>query len=95
MEDHAYGMGLSNDWADEKRRLASVQEVYDPATFRHLDALGISSGMHCLEVGGGGGSVAVFMSERVGPTGSSATLRSISSSAGIYLDIWRIPDSTK
>jgi ubiquinone/menaquinone biosynthesis C-methylase UbiE len=70
MEDATYGAGLTSAGTDEERRLAAAEEVFDPATFRHLDALGIAQGMRCLEVGGGGGSVAAFMSERVSKSGS-------------------------
>jgi SAM-dependent methyltransferase len=67
--DSSYGIGLSNELSDEQRRLAAVQELFDPATFRHLLSIGIAPGMRCLEVGGGGGSTARFMAEQVGPTG--------------------------
>ena len=50
-------------------RFASLATLYDEVTRRHLDRLGIGAGWNCLEVGAGGGSVARFMSERVGPTG--------------------------
>jgi ubiquinone/menaquinone biosynthesis C-methylase UbiE len=70
MENGSYGVGLSNTSLDESRRISSLEEVYDPITFRHLEALGIGPGMRCLEVGGGGGSVGVFMSDRVGVSGS-------------------------
>jgi SAM-dependent methyltransferase len=48
-------------------RLASLSAIYDPVTFRHLDRFGIREGWCCLEVGAGGGSVAVYMTERAGP----------------------------
>jgi SAM-dependent methyltransferase len=66
--DSGYG-ALSNAWSGERRRLASAEEILDPSTFRHLDTIGIATGMRCLEVGGGGGSVARFMADRVGPGG--------------------------
>ena len=50
-------------------RFASLAALYDEVTRRHLDRCGIGPGRVCLEVGAGGGSVALFMSERVGPTG--------------------------
>ena len=50
-------------------RFASLAKLYDGVTRRHLDRFGIGAGQHCLEVGAGGGSVARFMSERVGPAG--------------------------
>ena len=65
-----YGIGLSNTASDEHRRLRGAEELFDPGTFRHLDTIGLGPGMRCLEVGAGGGSVARFMAERVGPTGS-------------------------
>ena len=50
-------------------RFASLAALYDGVTRRHLDRLGIGAGWHCLEVGAGGGSVARFVSERVGVEG--------------------------
>jgi SAM-dependent methyltransferase len=50
-------------------RFASLAALYDDVTRRHLDRFGIGAGWTCLEVGAGGGSVARFMSERVGPSG--------------------------
>ena len=50
-------------------RLASLAALYDGVTRRHLDRLGIDAGWQCLEVGAGGGSIAGFMSERVGLAG--------------------------
>src|SRR5215471_7906132 len=61
---------LSNEWSDEQRRLAALEELFDPATFRYLAALGLQPGWSCLEVGGGGGSVARWMATQVGPSGS-------------------------
>lgn len=69
MSDASYGIGLSNAAEDEQRRLAAVEELFDPGTIRHLDDIGIAAGMRCLEVGAGGGSIARAMSERVGPAG--------------------------
>jgi SAM-dependent methyltransferase len=50
-------------------RFARLSELYDGVTGRHLDLLGIGPGWRCLEVGAGGGSIARFMSERVGSDG--------------------------
>lgn len=69
MSEQSYGIGLDNAWSGEKQRLAAAEEIFDPATLRHLDSIGIAPGMRCLEIGGGAGSVARFMAERVGPTG--------------------------
>jgi SAM-dependent methyltransferase len=43
--------------------------MYDPVTIRHLENRGVSAGWHCLEVGGGGGSIAAWLAARVGPAG--------------------------
>ncbi len=50
-------------------RFSGLASVFDPGTFRHLAGLGLSAGWQCLEVGGGGGSVASWLSEQVGPRG--------------------------
>jgi SAM-dependent methyltransferase len=50
-------------------RFALLADLYDATTGRHLDRLGIGPGWRCLEVGAGGGSIALFMSERVGSAG--------------------------
>ena len=55
--------------ADELSRLRLLEQINDPYTFRHLDAIGFAEGWHCLEVGAGAGSVVRWLSERTGPTG--------------------------
>jgi 2-polyprenyl-3-methyl-5-hydroxy-6-metoxy-1,4-benzoquinol methylase len=60
---------LNTATAEERARLAAVQAELDPGTIRHLEALGVTAGMRCLEVGAGAGSIAAWLSERVGPTG--------------------------
>jgi SAM-dependent methyltransferase len=52
-----------------RERFAALPRLYDLGTFRHLEALGVTDGWRCLEVGAGGGSVARWLAERVGPTG--------------------------
>jgi len=54
---------------EERRRLELLEECLDPMTARSLDAIGIEAGWHCLELGGGGGSVTRMLCERVGPEG--------------------------
>src|SRR4051794_23215559 len=51
------------------RRFDALAALYDPITARHLEARGVADGWHCLEVGGGSGSVAAELARRVGPTG--------------------------
>ena len=56
--------------AETAERFASLDALYNFRTFRFLETAGIGPGWHCLEVGGGSGSVAAWMAERVGPSGS-------------------------
>ncbi|MDQ6907521.1 MAG: SAM-dependent methyltransferase, partial [Chloroflexota bacterium] len=51
------------------QRFASLETLYDPRTIRFLEATGVGSGWHCLEVGGGSGSIATWLADRVGDTG--------------------------
>ena len=52
-----------------RRRFAGLPLIFDPGTIRVLSERGVGPGWSCLEVGGGGGSVAAWLAERVGPTG--------------------------
>jgi SAM-dependent methyltransferase len=54
---------------DERRRLAAMEDLWDPGTTRAIEALGIAPGWRCLEIGAGAGSVAQWMAESVGPGG--------------------------
>jgi SAM-dependent methyltransferase len=60
---------LDNRAAEAERRFAALSALYDPVTFRHVDALGIQDGWRCWEVGAGGPSVPRWLADRVGPTG--------------------------
>jgi SAM-dependent methyltransferase len=59
-----------NARAVQRERLQTLATLLDPGTVRHLDALGVEHGGRCLEAGAGGGSIAVWLSDRVGPGGS-------------------------
>jgi SAM-dependent methyltransferase len=59
---------------EERRRLELLEQCLDPLTTRSLDTIGVKPGWRCLEVGGGGGSVARMLCDRVGPTGRVTTL---------------------
>ena len=50
-------------------RLQALSEIFDPGTIRHLTERGVDRGWHCLDVGGGNGSIAAWLSERVGRSG--------------------------
>jgi 2-polyprenyl-3-methyl-5-hydroxy-6-metoxy-1,4-benzoquinol methylase len=55
--------------AYERARLAGMSAQFDPATTRHLAAVGVAAGWHCLEIGAGTGSIARWLSATVGSTG--------------------------
>ncbi len=63
------GYALDNAWAEARRRLALLEEVFDPTTIGAFEDLGVGSGWRCLEVGAGGGSITRWLCDRVGPTG--------------------------
>ena len=50
-------------------RFTAFASLFDPSTFRHLDALGLAPGWRCWEVGAGGTTVVSHLAERVGPGG--------------------------
>jgi SAM-dependent methyltransferase len=60
---------LDNAGREASARFSALAAMLDPGTIRHLEERGISSGWHCLEVGGGGGSIATWLAARVGPAG--------------------------
>jgi len=64
------GYLLDNQWPGTGGRLALLATLFDPTTFRRMEALGIAPGWHCWEVGAGGPSVATWMSGRVGAEGT-------------------------
>jgi len=56
-------------WREERARLARIEQAFDFWTLRSIEATGIQAGWQCLEVGGGGGSIAEWLCGRVGPSG--------------------------
>lgn len=63
------GYALDNSWSKAKRRLALLEFYLDPKTKRRALALGLAHGWRCLEVGAGGGSIALWLSDQVGMEG--------------------------
>ncbi|MFJ8579931.1 methyltransferase domain-containing protein [Micromonospora sp. NPDC093277] len=63
------GYLLDNQQAEAGERFDALAALFNPATFRHIDALGITEGWSCWEVGAGGTSTPSWLAERVGPTG--------------------------
>jgi SAM-dependent methyltransferase len=60
---------FDNAWQEARRRLSLVEEYADSTTRRRIEALGIREGWRCFEPGFGGGSIARWLSQRVGPSG--------------------------
>ncbi len=62
---------ISSTEAEEEKlnRLRKLETVLDPITTRHLETIGVAEGWKCLEAGAGAGSVAQWLSTRVGSTG--------------------------
>jgi len=56
-------------WEEERARLAGLEGGLDPGTIYHLETLGVGPGWRCWEIGGGGGSIAAWLCERVGSSG--------------------------
>ena len=68
---------LSNAWELARRRLALLEAIHDPATFRRMETLGVRRHWSCLEAGAGYGSVARWLAGRVGERGSVTLLEEI------------------
>ena len=51
-------------------RFGGLEAALDPLTIRHLSALALSDSARCLEIGAGSGSIARWLSDRVGETGN-------------------------
>lgn len=61
---------FDNAWTAARQRLRGLQQLLDPGSMRHLEALGVGEGWRCLEVGAGAGSLTAWLCQRVGPNGS-------------------------
>jgi SAM-dependent methyltransferase len=63
--------GYAYDNADPEAvdRHVYLSAMMDPYTFARLSTVGDLTGRRCLEVGAGGGSVARWLADQVGPTG--------------------------
>jgi len=60
---------LDNAWAQARRRLGLLEQLYDPGTIRCLEGVGVKPGWRCLEVGPGAGSIARWLCAQAGPSG--------------------------
>ena len=60
---------FAQDWHREGKRLAGIEIAADPISSDVLSRLGVGTGWRCAEVGAGGGSLALWLADRVGDTG--------------------------
>jgi 2-polyprenyl-3-methyl-5-hydroxy-6-metoxy-1,4-benzoquinol methylase len=88
-----YKYPLTNEWKGARERLSEIEGVYDPWTIRNFGKLGVREGWHCLEIGGGGGSIAEWLCRKVGRSGQVVAtdlqphfLEAINAS---NLEVWR------
>ncbi|QLJ00980.1 methyltransferase domain-containing protein [Streptomyces sp. NEAU-sy36] len=63
------GYLLDNRQREAGERFDAFAVLFDPTTFRHIEALGIEPGWRCWEVGAGGTSVVSWLAEKAGPAG--------------------------
>jgi ubiquinone/menaquinone biosynthesis C-methylase UbiE len=61
---------LDDASAVEYKRLDLMSKILDPWTRQYLIGLGVGEGWHCLELGGGNGSIAEWLAAKVGASGS-------------------------
>ena len=61
---------LDDALAVEYQRLDLMSKILDPWTRGYLTELGGVEGWHCLELGGGNGSISEWLAAQVGGSGS-------------------------
>ena len=59
-----------NARAAQGARLRTLEAIFDAGTIAELEARGVGGGWRCLEVGAGGGSIALWLADRVAPEGA-------------------------
>lgn len=84
---------LDQSWQRERERLEMLSAMLDPITIRHLEALGVGEGWGCAEIGAGAGSIARWLTQRVGRTGdvvaTDVDTRFLDALDGPALRVWR------
>lgn len=60
---------LDNQQSEAGVRFDALSTLFNPSTFRHIAALGITEGWRCWEVGAGGPSVPAWLAQQVNPGG--------------------------
>jgi hypothetical protein len=56
--------------AETGLRFSVLEAAFPPSTIGYLTGVGVTAGWACWEIGASGGSIARWLAERVGPTGS-------------------------
>jgi ubiquinone/menaquinone biosynthesis C-methylase UbiE len=91
MAEYTYPLG--NEWTAARERLAQLEAVWDPWTIRNFGKLGVREGWHCLEIAGGGGSIAQWLCTEVGTSGHVVATdlqpRFLEAIGSPNLEIWR------
>ncbi|MGH9010660.1 MAG: class I SAM-dependent methyltransferase [Acidimicrobiia bacterium] len=89
---------LDNAWEHAQPRLRALERIYDPASTRRLEALGVGAGWRCLEVGAGGGSITRWLCSKVGATGRVLAVdldtRFVADIRAVNLDVARLDITT-
>jgi SAM-dependent methyltransferase len=60
---------LDNAGRETPARFEALSTMYDRDTIQYLENCGVRPGWNCLEVGGGGGTIAAWLAARVSPSG--------------------------
>ncbi len=61
---------LDNAAPQTPARFSALADLYDATTIRHLERIGVDNGWQCWEIGAGPGSIANWLADRCGPSGS-------------------------
>ncbi|MHB8572617.1 MAG: class I SAM-dependent methyltransferase [Candidatus Dormibacteria bacterium] len=64
------GYTLDNAWTAERERLDAIERLFDHGTIRTFERIQVRPGWRCLEVAGGGGSIARWLAHRAAPDGT-------------------------
>ena len=69
VQTNGAGYAVVNSSKEAQSRFAALSTIYDRGTVRHLEDLGVNSGWDCLEIGGGSGTIAKWLADRIGSAG--------------------------
>jgi ubiquinone/menaquinone biosynthesis C-methylase UbiE len=88
-----YKYPLSNEWKAARERLSHLEAAWDSWTTRNFGKVGVSEGWHCLEIAGGGGSIAEWLCRQVGSSGRVVATdldpRFLEAISASNLEVWR------